>query len=96
MAYRGAIGNQRIKNVIAFKALFEKDIGTLLLIEVMYVIKRDLLGFIGSQEDCMQKIRDLNQELKKSSAFKPFQDRRTDFVAYGGAMQSKVLWFIGS
>ena len=28
---------------------------TLLLIEVLYAIKRDLLGFIGSKEGCIKK-----------------------------------------
>ena len=51
----------------------------------MYAIKRDALGFIGSKEDCMPEIKELNQEIRKLSAFKPFQDKRTDIVVYRGA-----------
>ena len=45
----------------------EKFVRLQRLIEVLYAIKRDLLGFILSQEDYMQnKIKDLNHEIRKS------------------------------
>ena len=34
----------------------------------------------------MQKIKDLNQEIRKLSAFKLFQDRQTDIFAYRGSI----------
>ena len=48
----------------------------------------------------MQKINDLNQEIRKLSAFKPSQDRRTDTVAYRGAICNQkecpmLHWIIG-
>ena len=57
------------KPLLAFKALFETDMEcmeTLWLIEVMYAIKRDLLGFNGSWEDYMQEIKGLSQEIRKT------------------------------
>ena len=54
---------------LAFKALFETDMEcmeTLWLIEVMYAIKRDLLGFNGSWEDYMLEIKGLSQEIRKT------------------------------
>ena len=30
----------------------------------------------------MQKLKDRNQEIRRYSAYKPFQDRRTDILAY--------------
>ena len=30
----------------------------------MYTIKKDLLGFIGSKEDYMKNIKDLNQDTR--------------------------------
>ena len=37
----------------------------IVLKEVMYAIKRDLLGFNGSWEDYMQEIKGLSQEIRK-------------------------------
>ena len=45
----------------------------------------------------MQKIKDLNQEIRKLSAFKAYHDRRMEIVTYiGASCNQKVLWFIGS
>ena len=52
--------------------------------KVPYAIKIDNLGSIGSKEGCMPKIKELNQEIRKF--FKPFLDRRTNVVAYRGAI----------
>ena len=52
---------------------------------LLYAIKGDFLWLIESFLEC-QKIKDLNQEIIKLSAFKPFQDRRTDIVAYKDAI----------
>ena len=38
----------------------------------------------------MQKIKDLNQEILKLLAFKPFQDRRTDIAAFRGAICNQM------
>ena len=35
----------------------------------MYAIKVNLVGFIWSKEDCMQKIKDINQNIRKKKAF---------------------------
>ena len=69
-------------------------------IEVIYAIKRDLLGLIGSKEDWTQKTKDLYLEIRKLPSFKPFQDRRTDIVAYRGDICNQkgmplVHWNIG-
>ena len=58
------------KNVLtnsyySFLAIIETDRQTLWLIKMLYAIKGDLLVFIGSKEDCMQKIKGLNQEIRK-------------------------------
>ena len=45
----------------------------------MYEIKSDRLGFIGSKEDCMQKIKGFNQEIRKIEVFKGNYDRPTDW-----------------
>ena len=69
------------------------------LIELINVIKRDLIGRLYAKsrdkKDCMQKIKDLNQEILKLSAFKPLLYRLTDIVAYKlvGYRQSKVISF---
>ena len=38
----------------------------------------------------MQKIKDLNQEIRKLSALKPFKDRRKDIVAYREAICNQM------
>ena len=46
----------------------------------------DVYNQMGSPPRVYRIIKSLNQEIRKLSAFNPFQDRRTDIVAYIGAM----------
>ena len=57
-------------------------------------------GIVGLFEYCMQKIKDLIREIRKLSAFKPFQDRQTDIVDFRGTLCNEkgcpmVYWIIG-
>ena len=53
----------------------------------MYAIKKrsPRVHWIIGRLDA-KKIRDINQGIRKLSAFKLFQDRRTDIIAYRGAI----------
>ena len=46
----------------------------------------DVYNQMGSPPRVYRIIKSLNQEIRKLSAFNPFQDRQTDIVAYRGAM----------
>ena len=56
---------QKIRKLLAFEALFEKDRQTLWLVELMYANKRKRLRYIGSYEEFMHKIKGLNQDPRK-------------------------------
>ena len=80
--------------VLTQKSFFETERQTFWLMEAMYAIKKDL---IESQEVACKKIKDLNQEIGKLSAFMPFQDRRTLWLIEGlFSIKRDVLWFIVS
>ena len=53
----------------------------------MYALKRDLLGFIGPKEDCKEKIKDLNHEIRRSLWF---------IEGLHAIKRRGVLWFIRS
>ena len=54
-----------LDKVSAFKAFSKTDGRTLWLIEVLYSIKRDVPGLIGSKESCMRIIMVLTLEMRK-------------------------------
>ena len=58
---------QDMRKLYAFPAIFETERITLWLIKVLHVTKRYIMGFMASQVNCMQKIKDLNQEKKDIS-----------------------------
>ena len=57
-------------------------------------------NFISLKSPFRKKIKTLTQEIRKLSAFKPFQDRRKDIACYRGYLcnpkgSHMVHWIIG-
>ena len=65
---------QKMRKLQAFEPLFEPDRQTLWLREVMHAIKRDHWVQVIRERLHAKKIKDLYQQIRKLSAFKPFQD----------------------
>ena len=59
------------------------------------LLNRDIVAYRGKICNQKGRLHPKNQEIRKLSAFKPFQDRQADIVAYSGAICPMVHWIIG-